>query len=145
MLQNVPPAPVWNRDRGRGRKRFYLAPVHVPQNLEDTILDLHRRRLAEQQQRTTEEYGVQIIRVEAERQRQENVVQRDRGVEVEGQRQVEINQMIEEWRNEDADALDYEEQQNRGDIGDLNVNRNMQENILRVVSNIFHSLSVDEY
>jgi len=145
LLQNVPPAPVWNRDRGRGRKRFYLAPVHVPQNLEDTILDLHRRRLAEQQQRTTEEYGVQIIRVEAERQRQENVVQRDRGVEVEGQRQVEINQMIEEWRNEDADALDYEEQQNRGDIGDLNVNRNMQENILRVVSNIFHSLSVDEY
>jgi len=26
---------------------------------------------------------------------------------------VEINQIIEEWRNEDADALDYEEQQNR--------------------------------
>ena len=122
-----------------------MAPVHVPQNLEDAILDLHRRRLAEQQQRTTEEYGVQIIRVEAERQRQENVVQRDRGVEVEGQRQVEINQMIEEWRNEDADALDYEGQQNRGDNGDLNVDRNMLENILRVVSNIFHSLLVDEY
>jgi len=30
LLQNVPPDPVWNRDRGRGRKRFYLAPVHVP-------------------------------------------------------------------------------------------------------------------
>ena len=145
LLQNVPPAPVWNRDRGRGRKRFYLAPVHVPQNLEDAILDLHRRQLAEQQQRTTEEYGAQITRVEAERQRQENVVQRDRGVEVEGQRQVEINQIMKEWRNEDADALDYEEQQNTEDIGDLNVDRNMQENILRVVSNIFHTLSVDKY
>ena len=53
--------------------------------------------------------------------------------------------MIEEWRNEDMDALDYEGQQNRGDNGDLNVDRNMQENILRVVSNIFHSLLVDEY
>jgi len=73
------------------------------------------------------------------------MVQRDRGVEVEGQRQVAINQMIEEWRNEDADALDYEGQQNRGDNGDLNVDRNMQENILRVVSNIFHSLSVNGY
>ena len=145
MLQNVLPAPVWNRDRGRGRKRFYLAPVHVPQNLEDAILDLRRCQLAEQQQRTTEEYGAQITRVEAERQRQENVVQRDRGVETEGQRQVEINQIMEEWRNKDADALDYEEQQNRGDIGDLNVDRNMQENILRVVSNIFYSLLVDKY
>ena len=53
--------------------------------------------------------------------------------------------MIEEWRNEDTDALDYEGQQNREDNGDLNVDRNMQENILRVVSNIFHSLLVDEY
>jgi len=145
LLQNIPSTPVWNRDRGRGRKRFYLASVHVSQNLENSILDLHRRQLTEQQQRTTEEYRVQIIRVEAERQRQENVVQRDKGVEVEGQKQVEINQIMEEWRNEDADALDYEEQQNRGDIGDLNVDRNMQENILRVVSNIFHSLSVDKY
>jgi len=53
---------------------------------------------------------------------------------------VQINQIIEEWRNEDADTLDYEEQQNRGDIGDLNVDRNMQENILRILT-----LSVDEY
>jgi len=106
---------------------------------------LCRHQLAEKQQRTTEEYGAQITRVEAERQRQENVVQRDRGVEVEEQRQVEINQIMEKWRNEDADALYYEEQQNRGDIGDLNVDRNMQENILRVVSNIFHTLSVDKY
>jgi len=58
---------------------------------------------------------------------------------------VEINQIIEEWRNEDADTLDYKGQQNRGDDGDLNVDRNMQENIMRVVSNIFHSLLVDEY
>jgi len=69
----------------------------------------------------------------------------DREVEVEGQRQVEINQIIEKWRNEDTDALDYEGQQNRGDNGDLNVDRNIQENILRVVSNIFHSLLIDEY
>jgi len=53
--------------------------------------------------------------------------------------------MIKKWRNEDADALDYEEQQNREDIGDLNVDRNKQENILRVVSNILYPLSVDEY
>jgi len=76
-----------------------MTPAHVPQTLENAILDLHRRQLAEQQQRITQEYKAQVItRVEAERQRQE-VVQRDRGVEVEGQRQVKINQMIEEWRN----------------------------------------------
>jgi len=127
-LPNITPAPVLNRGRGRGRGRqqskFYLTSANVPQNLEDAILDLHRRQLAQQQQRTTQGH---------------------RGVEVERQRQVEINQIIEEWRNEDADALDYKGQQNRGDDGDLNVNRNMQENILRVVSNIFHSLLVDEY
>jgi len=100
---------------------------------------------------------LQITRVEAERQRQveERQLQQQRVVEqletvqaarrVEPAHVVQINQIIEEWRNEDADALDYEEQQNRGDIGDLNVDRNMQENILRVVSNIFHPLSVDEY
>jgi len=143
FAQNVPPAPVWNR--GRGRRRFHITPAHVTQTLKNAILDLHRHQLAEQQQRITQEYRAQVItRVEAERQRQK-VVQRDRGVEVEGQRQVEINQMIEEWRNEDADALDYKEQQNRGDIGDLNVDRNMQKNILRIVSNIFHTLSVDKY
>ena len=52
---------------------------------------------------------------------------------------------MENWRNEDINALDYEGQQNRGDNGDLYVDRNMQENILRVVSNIFYSLSVNEY
>ena len=31
------------------------------------------------------------------------------------------------------------------DNGDLNVDRNIQQNILRVISNIFHSLLVDEY
>ena len=57
---------------------------------------------------------------------------------------MEINQIIENWRNEDVDALDYEGQQNR-DNRDLHMDRNIQENILRVVSNIFHSLSADEY
>ena len=52
---------------------------------------------------------------------------------------------MEEQRNEDADGLDYEGQQNRDGNGDLNVDRNMQKNILRVVSNIFYLLSVDEY
>jgi len=51
---------------------------------------------------------------------------------------VQINQIMEEWRNEDIDALDYEGQQNRDDNGDLHVDRNIQENILRIVSNIFH-------
>ena len=49
-----------------------------------------------------------------------------------------IVQIMEEWRNEDVDALDYERQQNRDDNGDLHVDRNMQEDILRIVSNIFH-------
>jgi len=101
-----------------------LTSAYVSQNLEDAILDLHRHQLAQQQQRTTQEH---------------------REVEVEKQRQVEINQIMENWRNEDADALDYKGQQNRGDNGDLNMDRNMQENILRVVSNIFHLLLVDEY
>jgi len=57
---------------------------------------------------------------------------------------VEINQIMENWRNENVDALDYKGQQNR-DNGDLHMDRNIQENILRVVSNIFYSLSVDEY
>ena len=94
-----------------------MIPAHVPQNLEDAILDLHRRQLAEQLLRTTQE---------------------QRRVEGDRQRQVEINQIMEEWRNEDVDALDYEGQQNRDGNGDLNVDRNMQENILRIVSNRFH-------
>ena len=122
-----PAAPVLNRGRERRRTKYHLTSTHVPQNLEDAILDLHKCQLTEQLLRTTQEH---------------------RGVEAENQRQVEevqINQIIEEWRNEDADALDYEGQQNRDGNGDLNVDRNMQENILRVVSNIFHLLSVDEY
>ena len=94
-----------------------MTSAHVPQNLEDAILDLHRCQLAKQQQRTTQGY---------------------RGVEVERQREVEIIQIMEDWRNEDAGALDYKGQQNRDSNGDLYVDRNMQENILRVVSNIFH-------
>jgi len=86
-----------------------MTSTHVPQTLKDAILDLHRHQLTEQPQRTTQEHRAQSTRVEAEQQRQVDVVQRDREVEVEGQRQVEINQIIEEWRNEDANALDYEE------------------------------------
>ena len=146
LLQNVSPAPVQNRGSGKGKRRqFYMTLTHVPQTLENTILDLHKCQLAEQLQRTTQEHRAQSTRVEAEQQRQKDIVQRDREVEVEGQRQVEINQIIEEWRNKNADALDYKEQQNRGDNGDLNVDRNMQENILRIVSNIFYLLSINEY
>ena len=78
---------------------------------------MHRHQLAEQQQRTTQGH---------------------REVEVERQREVEIIQIMEDWRNENTGALDYEGQQNRDSNRDLYVDRNMQENILRVVSNIFH-------
>ena len=98
--------------------------THVSQTLEDAILDLHRCQLAEQPQSTTQEHRAQSTRVEAEQQRQIKVVQ--------------INQIIEEQRNENADALDYEEQQNRDGNGDLYVDRNIQKDILRVISNIFH-------
>jgi len=48
---------------------------------------LHKCQLSEQQQRITQEYKAQIIiRVEAERQKHVKVVQRDKEVEVEGQR-----------------------------------------------------------
>ena len=97
-----------NRERERRRTKYHLTSTHVPQNLEDAILDLRRHQLTEQLLRTTQEH---------------------RGVEAENQRQVEevqINQIIEEWRNEDADALDYEEQQNRDGNGNLNVDRNMK-------------------
>jgi len=115
-----PIAPVLNR--GRRRTKYHLIPVHVPQNLDNAILDLHRRQLAGQLLRTTQE---------------------QRRAEEERQRQMEINQIMEEWRNEDVDALDYEWQQNRNGNGDLNVDRNMQENILRIMSNRFHLLIVN--
>jgi len=75
-LPNITPAPVLNRERERGRQqsKFYLTSAHVPQNLEDAILDLHRRQLAQKQQRTTQGH---------------------KEVEVERQRQVEINQIME--------------------------------------------------
>ena len=50
LLQNIPSAPIWNRGRGRGSGRFQPTPVHIPQNLEDAILDLHRCQHNEQQQ-----------------------------------------------------------------------------------------------
>ena len=93
LLQNIPPAPVWNRERERERRRVQTTSIYVPQNLENAILDLckhwhnkqhqlqiiggstsaldHLHLLSrEQQQRTTQEYRAQIMRVEAERQRQ---------------------------------------------------------------------------
>ena len=66
----------------------------------------------------------------------QRTTQGHREVEVERQRQVEINQIMEGWRNEDADALNYEGQQNRGNNGNLNVDRNMQEDILRVCEDV---------
>ena len=101
-----------------------MTPTYVSQTLEDAILDLHRHQLAEQSQSTTQEHRAQSTRVEAKQQRQIKVVQ--------------INQIIKEWRNENAGALDYEGQQNRDGNRDLYVDRNMQKDILRVVSNIFH-------
>jgi len=52
-----------------------LTSANVPQNLKDAILDLHRHQLAQQQQRTTQGH---------------------KEVEVKRQRQVEINQIMEE-------------------------------------------------
>ena len=37
---------------------------------------------------------------------------------------------MEDWRNEDAGALDYEGQQNRDSNGNLYMDRDIQENIL---------------
>ena len=91
-----------------------------------------------------------MIRVEVERQRQveERQLQQQRVAEqlevLQAQRKVEpvymiqINQIIEKWRNENIDALDYKGHQNRDGDRDLNIDRNMQENILRVVSNKFY-------
>jgi len=73
LLQNISSAPVWNRERDKGGRRFHMTPVHIPQNLDDVILDLHRHQLAqqilskEQQQRTAQNYRAEISRVEAER------------------------------------------------------------------------------
>ena len=75
---------------------------------------MRRRQLTEQLLRTTQEHKG----VEAENQRQVEEVQINQ--------EVQMNQIIEEWRNEDADALDYEEQQNRDGNGNLNVDRNMK-------------------
>ena len=37
-----PTAPVLNRGKGRRRTKYHLTSTLVPQNLENTILDLHR-------------------------------------------------------------------------------------------------------
>lgn len=80
----------------------------------------------------TQEYRVQVIIVEEERQREVN--------KVEINQIVEGNQIIKEQRNKNTDALDYEKQQileNREDNRDLHIDRNIQENLLRAVSDIF--------
>jgi len=142
-----PTAPVLNRGRGKRRTKYHLTSTHVLQNLNDAILDLRQCQLAQQHQLLDH---LQITRVEAERQRQveKRQLQQQRVVKqlkvVQAARRVkpapivQINQIMEEWRNEDVDALDYEGQQNRNDNRDLHVDRNMQEDVLRIVSNIFH-------
>jgi len=50
-----PAAPVLNKGRGRRKTKYHLTSTHVPQNLKDAILDLHRRQLTEQLLRTTQE------------------------------------------------------------------------------------------
>jgi len=62
-----PVAPVLNRGKGRKRTKYHLTSIHVPQNLDDAILDLHQRQLAQQHQLLDH---LQITRVETERQRQ---------------------------------------------------------------------------
>jgi len=42
-----PTAPVLNRGRGRRRTKYYLTSTHVPQNLDDAILDLRQCQLAQ--------------------------------------------------------------------------------------------------
>jgi len=75
-----PAAPVLNRGRGRKRTKYHLTSTHVPQNLDDAILDLHQHQLAQQHQLLDH---LQITRVEAERQRQveERQLQQQRVVE----------------------------------------------------------------
>ena len=150
LLQNIPPLDLRRRQHNEQQQ------LQIIGGGTSTLYHLHLLSM-EQQQRTTQEYRAQIMRVEAERQRQveERQIEQQRLVgqlealqaerRTEPSQIVQINQIMERWRDEDADALDYEEQQNRDGNGDLYVDRNMQENILRVVSNIFHSFSVNEY
>ena len=75
-----PAAPVLNRGRRRRRTKYYLTSTHIPQNLDDAILDLRQRQLAQQHQLLDH---LQITRVEAERQRQveERQLQQQRVIE----------------------------------------------------------------
>jgi len=96
LLQNVPLASIWNRDRKRERKRFYLTSIYISQTLENVILDLYRCQLTGQQQRTIQEPRAYITTVETGRQKQ--------------MEEVQINQIMEKWKNEDTNVLDYKEQ-----------------------------------
>ena len=73
-----PAASVLNKERGRRRTKYYLTSTHVPQNLEDAILDLRRCQLTEQLLRTTQEHR----EVEAENQRQVKEVQINQEVQI---------------------------------------------------------------
>jgi len=42
-----PTAPVLNRGKGRRRTKYHLTSTHVPQNLDNAILDLRQRQLAQ--------------------------------------------------------------------------------------------------
>jgi len=57
-----PATPILNRGRGRRRTKFHLTSAHVPQNLDDAILNLCQRQLAQQNQLLDH---LQITRVEA--------------------------------------------------------------------------------
>ena len=94
-LQNIPSAPIGNRDKQR---RLYITPLYVPPNLNEAIVDLHRRQQTNQ---------VQIAPM------------------------AHINEMMDEWRNEGDNGLDYNEQQANED-GDQNMDRVIEENLGRV-------------
>ena len=47
ILQNIPPAPVWNRGKGG---RHYITSLYVPANLDEAIANLHRQQQANQVQ-----------------------------------------------------------------------------------------------
>jgi len=84
-------------NRGRQR-RHYITPLYVPPNLNEAIVDLHRRQ--------------QINQVQIEP-------------------MAHINEMINEWRNEGDNGLDYDEQQANED-SDQNMDRVIEENLSRV-------------
>jgi len=139
LLQNIPSAPVVNRRKGR--KRHYETSLSVVHNLDDARLDLHRQQLANQQIQTLDsripQNGENCIFVLNHPQVLErecfsgNELSRQTGTRLEEEKRAQVH------RNEDTDALDYREQQILDDNRDLYVNRDIQENLLRVMSDGF--------